>query len=159
MERKKTKLILGGYRLEIDIEATRAYYAAHHEPWITCQCAGCRNFAAALGTLPQAVRDFFASLGLEPGKVQELCFYTGTQKTITGDCWYHLVGTVLEGSSKPGDYQEFPAGWVDLTEGFSVGFKNPCDLLPDDFPKPCCQMQFNYTLPWVLEEKNPYILD
>ena len=151
-----TEFVFGPYRLEVDVEATRAYYAAHNEPWIICTCAGCRNFAQAVKLLPQPVKDFFAQLGLDPEKVNELCYYNGTESTVIGDCWYHLVGRVLEGSSQPGDYAEFPAGWYELVEGFSVGFKNACDLLPKDFPKPCFQMQFNYTLPWLLEEKNPY---
>lgn len=138
-----TEFVFGPYRLEVDVEATRAYYAAHNEPWIICTCAGCRNFAQAVKLLPQPVKDFFAQLGLDPEKVNELCYYNGTESTVIGDCWYHLVGRVLEGSSQPGDYAEFPAGWYELVEGFSVGFKNACDLLPEDFPKPCFQMQFN----------------
>ena len=33
-----TEFTLGNYRLAVDVEATRAYYTAHHESWITCQC-------------------------------------------------------------------------------------------------------------------------
>ena len=47
----------------------------------------------------------------------------------------------------------------DLAEGFSVGFKTECDLLPDDFPKPCFQMEFNHVMPWVLNKPNPYIYE
>ena len=94
--------------------------------------------------------DVARQLGLDPAKVQELCYYTGTERTIAGDCWYHLVGRVLKGAPQPGEYP------YDLAEGFSVGFKNPCDLLPEDFPRPCCQMNFGFVLPWVLEEPNPY---
>ena len=49
-----TEFVFGGYRLAVDVEATRAYYEAHSEAWITCQCDGCRNFARAVETLPQA---------------------------------------------------------------------------------------------------------
>ena len=146
-----TEFVCGPYRLEVDAAATRAYYAAHNEPWITCDCAGCRNFAEAVKSLPETVRDLFRQLGLDPAKVQELCYYTGTERTIAGDCWYHLVGRVLKGAPQPGEYP------YDLAEGFSVGFKNPCDLLPEDFPRPCCQMNFGFVLPWVLEEPNPYL--
>ena len=59
-----TEFTLGGYRLLVDVEATRAYYAAYNEPWITCECDGCRNFAQAVKDLPQAVKDFFDALGL-----------------------------------------------------------------------------------------------
>ena len=152
-----TEFTFGNCRLAVDVEATRAYYTAHPLPWITCDCAGCRNFAKAVRGLPQAVKDFFADLGLDPEKPGELMYYTGTETDLSGGGWYHLVGTVLEGSSQPGDYEGFPAGWHELAEGFSVGFKNQCDLLPDDFPRPCCQMEFEHVMPWVLEEPNPYI--
>lgn len=154
-----TEFVFGPYRLSADVEATRSYYAAHHESWITCECAGCRNFVKAVKGLPKEVRTFFDVLGLDPEKAGELCYYNGTENTIIGDCWYHLVGAVLEGSSEPGDHQAFPAGWHELAEGFSVGFKTACDLLPDDFPHPCFQMEFHYCLPWVLEEPNPYIYE
>ena len=112
-----------------------------------------------MGDLPQEVRDFFHTLGLDPEKPGELMYYQGTERDLSGGGWYHLVGTVLEGSSRPGDYEEFPAGWYDLGAGFSVGFKNKCDLLPDDFPRPCCQMEFNHTMPWVLDIPNPYLYE
>lgn len=146
-----TEFVLGPYRLEVDVEATRAYYTAHNESWVTCTCAGCRNFVRAVKFLPQPVKAFFAQLGLDPEKVQELCYYIGTQSTIAGDCWYHLVGRVLKEAPQSGDYP------YDLAEEFSVGFQNRCDLLPGDFPKPCCQMNFGFVLSWVLEEPNPYI--
>ena len=47
--------------------------------------------------------------------------------------------------------------WIEPAEGFSAAFKPDCDLLPEDFPRPCFQMEFNHLLPWVLEEKNPYL--
>ena len=151
------EFVFGSYRLKVDVEATRAYYAAHPGPWITCECDGCRNFAKAVSGLPQAVRDFFEMLGLDPKKPGELCYYQGTPETLSGGGWYHVVGTILEGASQPGDAEVFPAGWYDLAEGFSVGFKTQCDLLTDDFPRPCFQMEFNHVMLWVMENPNPYI--
>lgn len=150
------KIFLGAYRLAVDVERTRAYYAARPLPWITCGCAGCRNFARAVPELPRPVRDFFAALGLDPAKPGELCFYGGTPETVSGGGWYHLAGTVLEGAARPGEQELFPAGWYELDRNFSAGFKTDCDLLPEDFPQPCFQMEFNHCLPWLLEEKNPY---
>ena len=159
MDRKLKEFRLGNYRLAVDIEATRAYYEKNKGPWITCECAGCRNFAQAVKDLPEAVKEFFGTLGLDPEKPGELCYYQGTEHALSGGGWYHLAGTVLEGSSQPGDYAGFPAGWYDLAEGFSVGFKTKCDLLPEDFPRPCFQMEFNHRMPWVLKEPNPYIYE
>jgi hypothetical protein len=47
--------------------------------------------------------------------------------------------------------------WIEPAEGFSAAFKPDCDLLPEDFPRPCFQMEFNHLLPWVLDEPNPYL--
>ena len=154
-----TEFVFGGYRLAVDVEATRAYYASHNEDWITCQCDVCRNFAQAVGTLPQAVRDFFQALGLDVEKPGELMYYQGTPTTLSGGGWYHLVGRILEGDTMPGAKEVFPAGWYELSDGFSVAFKSQCDLLPDDFPRPCFQMEFNHQMPWVLEVPNPYIYE
>lgn len=150
------ELTFGNYRLSVDVEKTRSYYAAHPLPWITCDCAGCRNFVQAVRGLPRPVKDFFKALGLDPGKPGELCFYSGTPETVSGGGWYHLAGTILAGAGQPGDREAFPAGWYELDRNFSVAFKTTCDLLPEDFPRPCFQMECSHGLPWLLEEKNPY---
>ncbi len=154
-----TEFVFGTYRLSVDVEATRAYYEAHPLPWITCECDGCRNFVRAVQDLPPAVRDFFGALGLDPEKPGEVMFYQGTARTLSGGGWYHLAGEVLEGASRPGDSEAFPAGWIEIAEGFSAAFQTACDLLPDDFPRPCFQMEFEHVLPWVLEDPNPYIYE
>lgn len=147
-----TEFVFGPYRLLVDVERTQAYYSAHPLPWVTCGCAGCRNFVQAVKLLPPEAKGFFDALGLDPGKPGELCYYQGTERDLAGDGWYHLAGTVLEGG-----FEAYPAEWYSLAEGFSVGFKTACDLLPEDFPKPCFQMEFSYIIPWVMREPNPYL--
>lgn len=159
MDRKIAEFVFGGYRLAVDVEATRTYYEAHDENWITCECDGCRNFAQAVETLPQAVQDFFETLGLDVEKPGELMYYQGTPTTLSGGGWYHLVGRILAGDTPPGATELFPAGWYQLCDGFSVAFKSQCDLLPDDFPAPAIQMEFEHRMPWVLKEANPYIYE
>ena len=46
------EIALGGYRLAVDVEGTKEYYAAHPLPWVTCTCGGCRNFVQAVKLLP-----------------------------------------------------------------------------------------------------------
>lgn len=150
------ELVLGSYRLQVDVEQTRAYYKAHPLPWITCDCKGCQNFEKAIGQIPRPVKDFFEALGLDPEKPGELCYYQGTAETLSGGGWYHICGTILVGAMPENSYHMF-GEWADLAEGFSVAFKTKCDLLPRDFPQPCFQMEFNHLLPWVLEEANPYL--
>ena len=153
------EFVWGGYRLEVDVEATGAYYDSHPGPWITCTCGGCRNFMLAVKMLPQAVRDYFHTLGLDPEKPGELCYYQGTAQRLSGGGWYHLAGRILSGDTEPGAKVLFPAGWYELDEHCSVGFKSECDLLEEDFPRPCFQMEFNHDLPWLLNKKNPYQYD
>ena len=150
------EIILGSYRLDVDVAATRAYYEAHPLPWITCDCPGCRNFQAAIHRIPQEVKALFDWLGLDPEKPAEACYYQGTETTLSGGGWYHVCGTILE-QAMPKDSSQVFEEWINPAEGFSAAFKPDCDLLPKDFPHPCFQMEFNHLLPWVLEEPNPYL--
>ena len=150
------EFVFGTYRLLVDVEKTRAYYAAHPLPWIGCDCAGCRNFKQAVRYVPEAAREFLSALGLEPEKPGEICFYQGTETTLSGGGWYHICGEILEGAMPEDSHQVF-GQWLELGEGFSAAFKSKCDLLPEDFPRPAFQMELNHQLPWLLEEANPYL--
>ena len=150
------EFFLGSYRLLVDTEKTRAYYAAHPLPWITCDCAGCRNFTKAIRQVPGAVKTFFSDLGLDVEKPAESCYYEGTEETLSGGGWYHICGEILAGAVPENSGQAF-GEWLRLADGFSVAFKTSCDLLPKDFPRPAFQMEFNHLLPWLLDEANPYL--
>jgi hypothetical protein len=52
--------------LNIDVNVMRDYYSS--QPTIRCTCAYCRNFVKAYEIFPQAVKDFFSSLGIDPTK-------------------------------------------------------------------------------------------
>ena len=69
-----TEFVLGGYRLEMDVEATRAWYDQYGDATGGCDCAYCRNFAAAAKALPPEVEAFLEPLGLSlrrPGEIGE----------------------------------------------------------------------------------------
>lgn len=139
------------YRLWVDVEATRAFYAAHPLPWVTCGCAGCRNFVRAVKTLPAAVTDFFAALGLDPEKPAEVCADHADREGCLYGSWYHFKGKLLEGGPLPGRLCE---EWLTLAEGVEAAFGPECHLLPEDFPRPGLQLNLEWRLPWLLEE-NP----
>lgn len=40
-----TEFVLGSYRLEVDVEATRAWYGRYGNATGGCGCAYCRNYA------------------------------------------------------------------------------------------------------------------
>lgn len=148
----------GPYRLLVNVEANRAYYNARPLPWVTCSCAGCRNFVEAVKLLPPEVKTFFDALGLDPEKPGETMYLeeNGSGAVCCTAGWYHLCGSIETG----GFWKEGmpPEAWVEIGRDFSVGFSRKCDLLPDDFPEPCFQMDIDCHIPWVLEEPNPYLL-
>ena len=145
-----------GYRLSVDVERTRAWYAAQTMPGVTCTCAGCRNFVQAVKLLPDEVNAFFAQRGVDPAHPAETSWFPGTRKEANGDAWYHICGEILEMvTAAPGQR------WGDIlrvAEKFDACFHTECHLLPDGFPRPCFQMDVIFGLPWVLEEENPDLL-
>lgn len=96
MDKNVQEIVLGSYRLAVDVERTRAYYAAHPQLRVTCTCGGCRNFVQAVKLLPEEVKAFFAQLGVDPEMPAETCWYPGTKTQSNGDAWYHLCGTIVE---------------------------------------------------------------
>lgn len=146
-----TEFIFGSYRLTADVEATRAWYAAHPLPRVTCGCAGRRNFVQAVKTLPPAVTDFFSALG--PEKPAEVCVDHADREGCLYGGWYHLAGELTAGGPPPG---RLFGEWLTLAEGAEIAFGPECHLLPEDFPRPCLQLNLEWRLPWLLEEENPY---
>ena len=80
-----TEFVLGSYRLEVDVEATRAWYGRYGNATGGCGCAYCRNYAAAVGVLPPEAAAFLEPLGLNlrrPGDIGEYenrLLYLGAQ--------------------------------------------------------------------------------
>lgn len=96
---------------------------------------------------------FFEALGLDPEKPGETCWYGQVPGGVSGGAFYHLAGILLEGAPPEGLGQ---TGWIPVAEGFEAAFKPDCDLLPEDFSRPCFQMEWSGVFPWVLDKPNPY---
>ena len=137
------EFVFGTYRLEADVAATRAWYAAHGEIAGGCDCAYCRNFAAAIGGAPGEVLRFLRELGadpLRPREVMELGREPDGRRLY--EVIYHIAGLF-------GD-REGPR--MELLPEVHCGFSAECDLLPEEFPRPCFQLDLDLRLPWVLPE-------
>ena len=137
-----TEFVFGPYRLEVDVEATRAWYDRYGDATGGCDCAYCRNYAAAVGTLPPEVETFLEPLGLSlhrPGDI-------GEYGPRLGGRWYqpvwHIAGRLLETGE----------GELPIAPGVSAGFAAEMGPFLRDFPEPCFQCWISMTLPWVLEE-------
>ena len=91
-----TEFVFGPYRLEVDAEATRRWYDTYGDDAGGCDCAYCRNFAAAAGTLPTEAEAFLKPLGLSLRRLGEI----GEYGPRPGGRWYmpmwHIAGRLLE---------------------------------------------------------------
>ena len=87
-----TEFVLGSYRLEVDVEATRAWYGRYGNATGGCGCAYCRNYAAAVGVLPPEAAAFLEPLGLNLRRPGDIGEYGPRQ----GGRWYmpmwHIAG-------------------------------------------------------------------
>lgn len=136
------EFIFGNYRLEVDVEATRAWYETYGDATGGCGCAYCRNYAAAVGTLPPEVGMFLAPLGLDLKKPGDATEYGPT----AGGRWYmplwHMAGRLLEVGEEP----------LVLAPGVTASFTTDTGPFLKNFPEPFFQCCLSMTLPWVLEE-------
>ena len=159
---------IGKYKLDIDVEKTREFYKTKKTYTYFCDCAGCRNFYAAIETFPQEVKDFFDRLGVDPKKGAEHYVVKAEDdgKTAMYGGWYHLCGRIMNGENcwKPvGEGQLIfdDDMMYSVADGWLVGFSDQTVyLLPDGFPTPVLQMEIAFLrVPWVLDIENPYTLE
>ena len=136
------ELSLGNYRLQVDTATTRAWYDRYGDETGGCDCAYCRNFAAAAGTLPTEAEAFLKPLGLSlrrPGEIDE-------HGPRSGGRWYmpmwHIAGRLIEAGE----------GELSIAPGVTAGFAVDMGPFFRDFPEPFFQCWLSMTLPWVLEE-------
>lgn len=65
--------------------------------------------------------------------------------------FYHLAGEIVKKPNKEAKK------WDDLNiikiDNLKFTFSEDLDLVPENFPKPVIQLEFEVMLPWLLEEK------
>lgn len=133
------------YHIRVDVEATRNWYDLYGEPAGGCDCAYCRNFTAAVETLPLEVGEFLARLGLDlrrPGDASECGPAEGGR--LYTPLW-HLAGRLLEKGKEP----------ILLAQGVNAWFTTGQGPFLRNFPEPLFQCGLELTLPWVLAEPEP----
>ena len=151
----------GVYKLDVDTDRTRAYYT--RAGGVACGCAGCRNYSAAAARMPQGVRAFLEQFGIDPAKPAETTAYNALEDGQTWyHAWFHICGGVLEGTEPyrqtgPKHFEMKAEYHIPLGEDSDAWFKSDCALLDKDFPRPAMELNVTFYLPWVLEEKNPYL--
>ena len=154
---------LNACQLDVDVERTRAFYAAAEKD-ISCGCDGCENFVRAIGKLSKEAEQLLRRFGIDPACPAEV----GSPISLNGkdlyyEVDYHICGSILRETG--------PRSW-DPAEGFSwfdeegrvvtaedldCQFTKECYFVADDFPRPVFQMKAYITLPWVLDGPNKYL--
>ncbi len=162
------KVRFGPYSLDIDIQKTRSFYQKANRLSDGCSCPGCRNFEKATEILPDEIKSFFASLGIDSKKPAEAYVNTvNDDGLVLYGGFYHLCGRLLSGESawvtekrdeKVITYWETSKTYS-VSKNFHVSFEEDCSLVEDGFPEPVLQMDIEANIPWVLEEPNPWVLE
>lgn len=155
--------LLGPYHLDIQVEKTQEYYRQFDYSNFSCGCAGCNNFDLVHSELPDDINAFLMQFGVDPAKPPEIsAIYTVDSKELPYQGCYYICGKILSGkdpyvriSEKARRLNE--EYQIRLSRDFSFYFEE--DLILDkDFPKPIIRLSFTGTLPWVLDEPNPYLV-
>jgi hypothetical protein len=115
-------------------------------PAMSCSCIYCRNYLAAVETLPEKLLNLYEQFGVDATKdieVYQLCANEDGTHRYSG--FYPVVGRIVAGSHTMGVHQR-------LTEDFTVCFHTEEALVPPTFPESVFQMEFSGSIVWVLDE-------
>lgn len=142
------KVKLADWVLEVDVEKTLDFNQNKLE---VCDCLDCQNFAAVILQKHPLLREKLLEVGIEAATPNHVSYFPGNkdgQQLAIGN--YHFSGTLLEGEwSTMEDWNDANTAWVD---GMQIGLSTEMELLPDDFPEPVIQVNFELDMPWVAEE-------
>lgn len=145
---KMKRIQLANWILDIDSEKTKKYYDS-----ITiednCTCAYCRNYIKACESFSKDVLDFYKLLGIDPQKEGEFMEYKIDINKHLYSGFYHLIGEIVKRPSNKKTWDDLNIINVDNVK---FVFTDKLDLVPDNFPKPVIQLEFEVVLPWLLNE-------
>lgn len=130
---------LFGYRVEVDMKATRDWYRNAGE-W-GCECGHCRNFLnlAKSRKLPVSVMEILDRLGIPPEKATYVCELYTDNAGIHYQFSYRIAGSILAEPENNGTvnarccHEPYPYG-------------------APGFPLPHFDLEFYEVLPWTLNE-------
>lgn len=90
----------GHFRLNINTEKNRAIYKNLKRLSQAYGCSGCRNFEKAADSMPDEVKRFFDSIGIDMKKPTEVyANAVNSDGLLIYGGFYHLCGTLLTGES------------------------------------------------------------
>lgn len=130
-----------GYRVEIEEEATRAWYA-QAEDW-NCPCGNCQNFLrlARERKLPVFVLNLLDKLSIPAEKATDVCMVEEREDCLLYDVSWRVAGRIL---SEPEEKKI-----LNQPDMGGCGYCFSPDG-PSDFPEPFFDLLFCLGLPWVM---------
>lgn len=150
-----TRLSLWGYELEVDEQATRAWYAQAEE-W-SCTCGHCRNFLvlARERKLPEEILHILDSLSIPVEKATYVCeLYhdeSWEKKGLLYEISWRVAGAVVQTPEKK---QNNGTAWGPpvVFPTFQMMVGHECYNIQPEFPEPSFDLDISLYLPWVLDE-------
>ena len=143
-----------GYGAQVDLEATRSYYA--QAPDWDCICGHCRNFLALARArkLPEELLAILDSLSIPPEKATYVCELDDRdwkEKGVLYEISWRLAGAVVK---KPESRENEGTKWGPPVRlpGFQLMLGHEVCPVEPDFPEPNFDLDVSLYLPWVLDE-------
>lgn len=135
------KRSLGNFQVELDLDATKKWYA-QFKGW-GCECGHCRNFLELTKKkeLPTHIIETLDELDIAPEKATYVGELFTDDAGIHYQFSYRIAGTILYAPIS--DDENWNGGRC-CHEPYPYG--------APDFPSPHFDLEFYATLPWVLEE-------
>jgi hypothetical protein len=162
----RSTIPLGGWRLAVDLIATRAIRQARGRPASGCVCVWCRNWRCAHAeVMPPDIHQALRRIGIDPADPTDL--YADELTTNEPRCrvTFHCVGTILSGPALWRHQEEIgrlrvyhPLEREKETIGLSVAYQKEVDARPSwarEAMTPLIQVDFRLAVPWSLSEKRP----
>ena len=149
------KMMFGNCKVEIDAEATRAYYSAH--PELCAQDPAHRNYVRWIDTLMNGEADFFRTLGIDDHSQCALteCYLCDCGGLVHVTATYCVAGKVIATPTSYDTIEDilFRAGTGEVTLVLASAESLIADGLPTDrFADGQLFLGLIKEIPWVLDE-------
>jgi hypothetical protein len=145
---------VGSWLIEIDVIKTKEFFQKYHLITEDCGCDYCSNYVLTCDSFPKDIMNTFNILGIDPRKEGEIyeCIDNEDGIHLYGG-FYHIVGRIIDGPDlwKPSEEtEEFSSPHHIDHNHIEIGFSKKLTLVPDNFPKPVIQFEFEMNVPWLL---------
>ena len=128
----------------VDVEKTREYYLSNS----LCDCCGCRNLRAQIGTLSTQLTNFLSEFGVDicrPDESADVEMDNYIDYLFVG---YTVTGSIETEGTYETDIEDFH---IKISKG-----DTPYDWFPNEQKEPCFFVSITgISLQWVLDEPFP----